>query len=313
MTYLLTIAAFGLIYAILALGLNLQMGFTGIVNFGYVGFVAIGAYTSALLTVDFGWPIVLAWIVATVLPALASIPLGLLTIRLGGDYFAIVTLGFSQLVLLFILNEREVTRGAVGIVGIPKPFAAAAPLLSSELMLGVIAVVLGAVLLLIWRIAHSPLGRLLRAIQANEAAAQALGKNTAHCKVAVLAIGSAIAGLAGALYAHWVQYISPEQFSPDVTFNTFIALILGGVGSLVGPILGAFVLIVFLQGTILLPDYVDFLSVNQLAAIRFMVVGALLVLLILFSPEGLLGGSRRRRAGRVLSGANGPVEAKEGL
>jgi branched-chain amino acid transport system permease protein len=313
MTYLLTIAAFGLIYAILALGLNLQMGFTGIVNFGYVAFVAIGAYTSALLTVDYGWPIVPAWIVATVLPALASIPLGLLTIRLGGDYFAIVTLGFSQLVLLFILNEREVTRGAVGVVGIPKPFAAAAPLLSTELMLGVIAAVLGAVLLLIWRIAHSPLGRLLRAIQASEAAAQALGKNTAHCKVAVLAIGSAIAGLAGALYAHWVQYISPEQFSPDVTFNTFIALILGGVGSLVGPILGAFVLIVFLQGTILLPDYVDFLSVSQLAAIRFMVVGALLVLLIVFRPEGLLGGSRRRRAGRVLSGANGPVEAKERL
>lgn len=309
MTYLLTVAAFGLIYAILALGLNLQMGFTGIVNFGYVAFVAIGAYASAILTVDYGWPIAAAWIVAIVLPALASIPLGLLTIRLGGDYFAIVTLGFSQLVLLFVLNERELTRGAVGIVDIPRPFAAANPLLATELMLAVIAIALGVVLLVIWRISHSPLGRLLRAIQANEAAAQALGKNTAHCKVTVLVIGSAIAGLAGALYAHWVRYISPEQFSPDVTFNAFIALILGGVGSLVGPIVGAFVLIVFLQGTILLPDYVSFLSVNQLAAIRFMVVGAILVLLILFRPEGLLGGSRRRGARRDLASATDPVEA----
>ncbi|MGH7068665.1 MAG: branched-chain amino acid ABC transporter permease [Acetobacteraceae bacterium] len=289
MSYFLTVAAFGLIYAILALGLNLQMGLTGIVNFGYVAFVAIGAYTSALLTVDQGWPIVPAWAMATLLAAIASLPLGLLTIRLGGDYFAIVTLGFSELVLLFILNERALTRGAIGIVGIPKTFAAAGPMLSAELMLATIAAVLGFVLLLLWRITHSPLGRLLRAIQSNEAAAQALGKNTTHCKVIVLVIGAGVAGLAGALYAHWVQYISPEQFSPDVTFNTFIALILGGVGSLIGPIVGACILIIFLQGTILLPDYVSFLSVGQLAALRFMVVGIVLVLLMLFRPDGLLG------------------------
>lgn len=296
MTYFLTVAAFGLIYAILALGLNLQMGYTGIVNFGYVAFVAIGAYTSALLTVDLHWPMAGAWAAATLLPALASLPLGLLTLRLGGDYFAVVTLGFSQVVVLIILNERWLTRGALGVVGIPKTFAAAGPLLSTELMLAVIAAVLGAVLLLVWRVAHSPLGRLLRAIQSNEAAAQALGKNTAHFKVSVLVIGSGIAGLAGALYAHWVQYISPEQFTPDVTFNTFIALILGGVGSLAGPVIGAFVLILFLQGTILLPDYIPFVSVSQLAAIRFMVIGALLVLLMLFRPEGILGGTRTRTA-----------------
>lgn len=296
MTYFLTVAAFGLIYAILALGLNLQMGYTGIVNFGYVAFVAIGAYASALLTVDLHWPIAAAWAAAAVLPAIASLPLGLLTIRLGGDYFAVVTLGFSQVVVLVILNERWLTRGALGVTDIPKLFAGTGPAHSTELMLAVIAGVLVAVLLLIWRVSHSPLGRLLRAIQANEAAAQALGKNTAHFKVTVLVIGSGIAGLAGALYAHWVQYISPEQFTPDVTFNTFIALILGGVGSLVGPVVGAFVLIAFLQGTILLPDYLPFVSVNQLAAIRFMVIGALLVLLMLFRPEGILGGERIRAA-----------------
>ena len=111
----------------------------------------------------------------------------------------------------------------------------------------------------------------------------------------MLVIGSGIAGLAGALYASWVQYISPEQFSPDVTFNTFIALILGGVGSLFGPIVGAFVLIIFLQGTIILPDYVPFISANQMASLRFMIIGLLLVLLIIFRPNGLMGRMPGRR------------------
>ncbi|MDE2573231.1 MAG: branched-chain amino acid ABC transporter permease [bacterium] len=298
MSYLYTVLAFGLIYAMLALGLNLQMGFTGIINFGYVAFVAIGAYTSAILTVNYGWPIALAWSAAALLAALASYPLGLLTIRLGGDYLAVVTLGFSELVVLFILNQRGLTRGAMGIVGIHQPFAAFGPTLSAPLSLLLIAAITALTALLIWRIGHSPLGRLLRAIQANESAAQALGKNTVSYKVLVLVIGSGIAGLAGALYAHWVQYISPEQFSPDVTFNTFIALILGGVGSLFGPIVGAFVLILFLQGSIVLQDYVHVLSANQLAALRFMIVGLVLVLLILFRPNGILGKTPARHESR---------------
>lgn len=294
MTYGLTVAAFVLIYAIFALGLNLQLGYTGIVNFGYVAFVAIGAYASALLTVDQGWPIWAAWGAATLLAAISSLPLGALTLRLGGDYFAIVTLGFSELVVLFILNQRGLTRGAVGVTGIPRPFAAIGPIGSSELLLAIIAAVLGVVVLVSWRISHSPLGRVLRAIQANETAAQALGKNTAHFKVMVLVIGSGIAGLAGALYAHWLQYVSPGQFTPDVTFDTFIALILGGMGSLAGPILGAFLLILFLQGTTILPDYIPFLSARELASVRFMIVGLVLVLLMLFRPSGLLGGTGRR-------------------
>lgn len=298
MTYVYTVIAFGLIYTMLALGLNLQMGFTGIINFGYVAFVAIGAYTSALLTVDLHWPLLAGWAAGAALAALASYPLGLLTIRLGGDYFAVVTLGFSELVLLVVLNERQLTHGAIGITGIHRPFAALGPHLSAPLALLSIAVLTALTAYLIRQISHSPLGRLLRAIQANESAAQALGKNTLGYKVLVLVVGSAIAGLAGALYAHWVQYISPEQFSPDVTFNTFIALILGGVGSLLGPAIGAFVLILFLQGSIVLQDYVHIFSANQQSALRFMIIGLALVLLIVYRPEGILGRMKSKRSGR---------------
>ena len=296
MTYVYTIIAFGLIYTMLALGLNLQMGFTGIINFGYVAFVAIGAYTSAILTVGCHWPMLAGWAAGTALAALASYPLGLLTIRLGGDYFAVVTLGFSELVMLFVLNERRLTHGAIGITGIHRPFAVLGSQLSAPVTLVVIAALTALTTYLIWQIGHSPLGRLLRAIQANDAAAQALGKNTVAYKVLVLVVGSAIAGLAGALYAHWVQYISPEQFSPDVTFNTFIALILGGVGSLLGPVIGAFVLIAFLQGSIVLQDYVHVLSADQQSALRFMIIGLALVLLIVFRPDGIMGKARRKRA-----------------
>jgi len=295
MSYGLTVFAFGLLYSMLALGLNLQMGYTGIVNFGYVAFVAIGAYTSAILSTGHGWPLPLAWLVATLLSAAASYPLGVVTIRLGGDYLAIVTLGFSQLVVLFILNQRDLTKGSLGITGIERPFAQFGPNASQWLTLLVIVIAVAAVAWLLWRIDHSPLGRLLRAIQANEATAQALGKNTTGYKILVLVIGSGIAGLAGALYASWVQYISPEQFSPDVTFNTFIALILGGVGSLFGPIVGAFVLLVFLKVTNILPDYLPFISANQMASLRFMLIGLLLVLVIIFRPNGLMGRMPGRR------------------
>ncbi|MGH7684003.1 MAG: branched-chain amino acid ABC transporter permease [Vulcanimicrobiaceae bacterium] len=295
MSYALTVAAFGLLYAMLALGLNLQMGYTGIVNFGYVAFVAIGAYTSAILTTSYGWSCPLAWAVATLLSAAASYPLGVLTIRLGGDYLAVVTLGFSQLIVLFILNERGLTKGSVGISGIARPFAQLGYGAAQALTLLIIVLAVFASAWMMWRLAHSPLGRLLRAIQANEAAAQALGKNTTGYKILVLVIGSGIAGFAGALYASWVQYISPEQFSPDVTFNTFIALILGGVGSILGPIIGAFVLIVFLQGTIVLPDYLPMISATQIAAMRFMLIGLLLIVLVLFRPNGLMGTIAMRR------------------
>lgn len=289
MSYLSTVLAFGLIYGILATGLNLQLGLTGIVNFGYVAFVAIGAYTTALLTTSHHWPLPLAWLAAMLLAGVASYPLGLLTIRLGGDYFAIVTLGFSELVALVILNERWLTRGSLGITSIAKPFGEFGPALASTLSLLSIAVLTTLTVVLAWRIAHSPIGRLLRAVQDNEAAAQALGKDTVGYKVLIMAIGSSIAGLAGALYAHWVQYISPDQFTPDVTFNTFIALILGGVGSLFGPIVGAFVLMLFLQGSIALQDYVHGVSAEQFAALRFMLVGLALVILIIFRPHGILG------------------------
>jgi branched-chain amino acid transport system permease protein len=308
MNYAATVLAFILIYILLGEGLNLQLGYTGIFNFGYVAFFAIGAYTSALLTVHADVPLLIAWVAATLCAGIASIPLGLVSIRLGRDYLAIVTLGFSQVVGIFLLNERELTGGAGGVTGISRPFGALGEGVANAVGLVLLFAGVVAMTLILRRIAHSPLGRLLNGIRTSEAAAEAVGKDTLWYKTLAFVLGAGVAGLGGAMYAHWVQYISPDQFQPDVTFNVFMVLILGGVGTLGGPVVGSVVLIALLQGSLLLEPYVSFVSQAQLASLRFVAIGLVLLLFILYRPYGLLGSPtgtarterRRRRRNRLL-------------
>ena len=286
--YLVSIGIVVLIYALLAIGLNLQYGETGLINFGHVAFFAIGAYASALLSLK-GVPLWLSFPSAAVLAALAAIPLGMAALRLREDYLAIVTLGFSETTRLVIQQEEWLTRGVQGLPGVPALFASAGTGARNLMQLAALIVAVLLALLAIRLLQKSAFGRLLRAIRDNEAAVAALGKDPAGYKIRVFMLGAALAGIAGAFYAHFVTFITPEQFVPLVTFYVWMSIILGGVGSLRGALVGTLVLVVFLEGSRFLRDLVPGIAEAQMAHVRLGVVGLALILCMLYRPQGIFG------------------------
>jgi branched-chain amino acid transport system permease protein len=291
--YFMAIGIIALIYVILSLGLTLQYGLTGLINFGHVGFFAIGAYTSALLALK-GVPLVFSFAAAAALAGLAALPIGLVSLRLRDDYFAIVTLGFSEVVRIVITSERWLTNGVQGVPGIPRLYDS---LRGSVAQLAVLVTVLAVTLVGVWiirRIAGSPFGRLIEAIRDNEEAVQALGKDPARFKIQVLVVGAALAGIAGAFYAHYITYIVPDQFIPLVTFYVWMAIIMGGVGRVSGAIVGTAILMLFLEGSRFLRDIVPGVSEVDMASVRIGAVGLLLVLFIMYRPQGLMGDYTKR-------------------
>lgn len=292
--YLIAIATIGLIYALLSLGLTLQYGLTGLINFGHVGFFAIGAYVSALLTLA-GAPIAVGFAGAIVVAGLAALPIGLISLRLRDDYFAIVTLGFSEVVRIVIISEQWLTHGVQGIPGIPRLYSGMSIGIGAQL--AVMATVLIATIIaarIIHRIARSPFGRTIEAIRDNEEAVKALGKDPARYKIQVLVVGAAFAGLAGAFYAHYVTYIAPDQFIPLVTFYVWMAIIMGGVGRVSGAIIGALILMTFLEGSRFLPDLIPGVAQSEMGSVRIGIVGLALILFTLFRPQGIMGDFTKR-------------------
>jgi branched-chain amino acid transport system permease protein len=292
--YLIAIAIITAIYVLLALGLNLQYGLTGLINFGHVGFFCVGAYVAALLSKHEVSPLV-AFPVAALLAALAAWPLGVVSLRLREDYFAIVSLGFSEVVRLVATSERWLTNGVQGISGIPKLMDGLVPRAAEPVavLALLVAVNLGAILMM-RRIAHSPFGRVIEAIRDNEEAVKSLGKDPAGFKMKVLMLGAALAGVAGAFYAHYISFISPEQFVPLVTFQIWMAIIMGGVGRVSGALVGTLILMFFLEGSRFLRDIIPFIPDVEMASIRLGVVGVAIVLFTLYRPQGLMGDFTRR-------------------
>lgn len=291
--YIIAIGIITLIYVILSLGLTLQYGLTGLINFGHVGFFAIGAYASALLALK-GVPLVFSFAAAAGLAALAAWPIGLVSLRLRDDYFAIVTLGFSEVVRIVITSEKWLTSGVQGIPGIPRLYEG---LGGSMAQAAVLATILAVTLFGVWmirRIAGSPFGRLIEAIRDNEEAVQALGKDPARLKIQVLVVGAGLAGVAGAFYAHYITYIVPDQFIPLVTFYVWMAIIMGGVGRVSGAVVGAAILMLFLEGSRFLRDIIPGVSEVDMASVRIGAVGLLLILFIMFRPQGLMGDYTKR-------------------
>jgi branched-chain amino acid transport system permease protein len=287
--YLVAMLILAGIYCLLALGLNLHWGYTGLINFGHVGFFAIGAYTSALATTALAWPVPAGFLAAVALAGASAYPLGLVSIRLRTDYLAIVTLGFSEVIRAFLVNERWLTRGTQGLSYIPRPFHQLPTGLNEVVFLILVLLILAAAFWVVRRLGRSPFGRTLEAIRENEEAAQSLGKYVASFKIRSFVIGAAIAGAAGSLYAHYINYVVPEQFLPLVTFYVWMAVILGGSGSNRGVILGTLVLMLFLEGSRFVKDFIPFVSDVKLAALRFMAVGLGLIGLLLYRPQGILG------------------------
>ena len=298
------------LYAVSAMSLNLEFGYTGLLNFGQVGFMLVGAYTFALLvphelgragTAAGSWPVWAAVLAAMFAGMLLGVVLGIPTVRLRGDYLAIVTIAIAE-ILRFVVRSLPGLGQSFGVIkyttsfddltpGFVEDWAASLDIPANQLWLFIVCwaavgVVLGVMTLMI----RSPWGRVLRALRDDEDAARALGKNAFWYKLQVLMIGGAIAGLSGVLYALDQSQISPTKFLPIITFYAWTALILGGASTLIGPISGSIIFWVLLtQTSSLAEDLFPSLSVSAVSATRFILMGALIVVLMVFRPEGLFG------------------------
>jgi branched-chain amino acid transport system permease protein len=263
-----------------------------LINFGLVGFFAIGAYVSGLLALR-GVPLVISFFAASVLAGLAAWPIGLIALRLRDDYFAIVTLGFSEAIRLVIANESWLTNGLRGITGLPPMFPSAGSL-APVIIVNTLLMVNAAVVVMLHHIVKSPFGRALEAVRDDETALVALGKSPSRFKIEVLILGSALAGLAGAFYGHYVTYIVADQFVPITTFYIWMAVIIGGVGRVSGAVVGTVLLISMLEGSRFLRDLIPAIPDAEMASVRIAVVGLLLILFMIFRPQGLLGDFTKR-------------------
>lgn len=275
--------------ALMALGLNVIWGLAGMVNLGLVGFVAIGAYASAMLTVQAGWPIVAGCAAGVAAAALAGAAVALLTARLRGDYLAIVTLGFAEVVRLVAANEVAWTRGTDGISGVPGWWRGSlTPSAFNLVSLGVVWTAVAAAGLLLGRMSAAPWGRVLRAVREDEMVAAVAGKPVLRFKVEAFAVGAGLLGLGGALYAHFNAYVVPDAFGPLVTLNIVLALTVGGVGRMSGAVLGAVLVTALAEAVRFGGGAMPFLAPAQVAAIQQGLIGVVLLLVLHGRPGGLM-------------------------
>ncbi|MCU4180442.1 branched-chain amino acid ABC transporter permease [Bosea sp. BH3] len=281
------------IYALMALGMNIIWGMAGLINLGLVGFFAVGAYTSALLTVKFGLPIVVGVMAGGAAAALVGVIVSLVTVRMRGDYLAIVTLGFAETIRVFATNEIWLTNGSDGISGIPGPFRGAlTPVEFNSLYLAIMVVVVAVAYVLVERLSYSPFGRVLRAIRDDEQVAAVAGKQVLLYKVQAFALGSVALGVAGALYGHYTSYIAPDIFVPLLTLYIKLALLAGGVGNSKGAVLGAFVVVFFLECTRFIVPLIPAITPVQGAALRELIVSVSLLVILRFRSGGLIPEAR---------------------
>lgn len=276
--YLLTVVIKIGSYAILAMGLNILTGYTGLVSLGAAGFVAIGAYTSSILAVRLHVGFFPATLAGMLLAGIIGILLGLPTLRVTGTYLSIITLGFGEIVKMILMNWADVTGGTLGVKNIPKPSLFGVSLNVSNyglyyLMLFFVIIVALFCLALV----NSKTGRALRAIKADELASLMMGIPTNKYKILAFAISSAICALGGALYATLIGYIDPNTFNFDVSTMMLSIVILGGMGTIRGMFVGSAILIAFPEVSRFLMEY------------RFVLYGVILVIMMRFRPQGILG------------------------
>ena len=298
--YLAFFLATALSYAIICLGLNLQWGQTGLFNVGVAGFVAIGAYTSAILTTPpsdthlggFGLPILIGWAGAMLVSAAVTAFVGLVTLRLRADYLAIATFGIAVSIQLVALNAQPITGGPFGIGFIPRLFGGFAEnaLLFNLANLAAVATVVLILYIGLERLVRSPWGRVLRAVREDEEAARALGKSPSRYRLQAFVLGGAIMGLGGAVQAHFIGFIAPENYLPTLTFQVWTMLIIGGSGNNLGAILGGVAIwgLWSVSGSAVTAFFPPEQQARA-AALQITGIGVLLSLALLIRPRGLLG------------------------
>ncbi|MCF8119193.1 MAG: branched-chain amino acid ABC transporter permease [Deltaproteobacteria bacterium] len=279
--YILRVLTTAVLYMILALGLNIVPGFTGLLDLGYVGFYGIGAYTSGLLAIHYDLSLWVILPLAALNGALWGILLGAPTLRLTGDYFAIVTFGFSELVVLVLRNELWLTRGPMGLPGISPPSIFGHPLTRDWEFFYLILFLLAVVFVVVRRMEDSRLGRAWFAIREDEIAAQCCGVNLIRYKVTAFAISASIGAMGGAFYAKWFKFIHPDMFKFWESILILCLIVFGGMGSIWGTMLGALILIP-------LTEILRAVLPQSLFSARYLIYGLILVLMMRWRPEGLI-------------------------
>lgn len=277
------LATLVLIYGILAVSLNLIMGITGLFDMGHAGFFGIGAYTTAILMTDFNVPWIPAVLASILIAGLVAWVVGIPTLKLRGDYFAVVTMAAGEIARSVFSNWMDVTRGPLGIPNIPEisflgiSFSTGLPFLGLSLVLLIIVVFVSQ------RLIFSPYGRILKGIREDEGAGvEALGKNSYLNKVYIFIIGSGMAGLAGSLFATYIGYIDPSTFTLMLTNFILLIIILGGKGNSIGAVIATVLFVVLREGTRFIG-----LPTSIAAPLQQWIFGLLLVLVTIFAPRGI--------------------------
>jgi branched-chain amino acid transport system permease protein len=294
-----SVGVFAGIYTIFALGLQMNVGFTGIQNFGQAGFMAIGAYSMAILTAEEGMNFWLSLPISVLITIAFGLIVGLPSLRLRADYFAIATIAFAEAIRLIALNARDLTNGAQGIFGFDSSWTSVSESIEDFIVdLGwtevpalfpLFLVTWGLAVLLMFlltRVQGTPWGRVLRAVREDEDAARALGKNAFSYKLQSLAIAATIGALSGWLLAIQLAFVVPDEFQPIVTFIGYVVLVLGGLANYWGVAVGAIILWTVLEGLRFLELPI---SETKIAALRFIIVGLVLIALMAFRPQGIFG------------------------
>ena len=287
-TYFLSVMTQSYIFAIAALGLNLITGYTGQFNLAHGGFMAIGAYAVGLLTTDYQWGFWTAFAAAGAICGVIGYLVGVISLRMTGHVFSIFTLCVGYIIYLLIEKWEVVTHGAVGVMGIPAPTGFGGLEFDSakgQYYLVLVFLIVGAYIM--HRIVHSLLGRSFVAVRNSEALAEALGIPLARTKRLAFVLSVIYAGLAGGLYAGVVRFLGPDLAATHHTFELVMFMLVGGIGTILGPILGSILVPWLTQSLQFLQDY------------RMVVFGPVLILLLIFVPNGIVGSILHRRARRA--------------
>lgn len=288
MEYLINLGILFGIYAILGISLNLVVGYGGLLSVTHAAFYGIGAYVTALLMVNTGFNFFVAMAVGMLVAAVIALFIGIVLSKFKNDFYALASLGFNVIVFSILLNWESVTRGPLGIPGIPRPSVGVSgwelEFSSNFLFLVLCALALVAVYFVARLIVNSSFGRVLRALREDEEAIQVFGYNTLYYKIAIFVIAAALAAVAGSLFAMYITFIDPSTFTVNESIFILAIIILGGLASLRGAIVGALFLI-------LLPEILRFVGfpTDIAAQMRQVVYGVILILLMLYRPQGLYG------------------------
>lgn len=284
MEYLLHILLISGIYIILTLSLNLIVGFTGLAALGHIAFACVGAYTSSLLALNYGVSPWIGLLIGAGVASMLGLIIGFPSIRLKGDYLALATFGFGVIVYSVSKNWVSLTKGPMGLPGIPKFSFLGFELQPVWAYLILVIVFIAVTAFIINRIVDSPFGRVLKSIRENEVASLSIGKNVNRYKLLVFVVGAFFAGIAGSLYAHYITFIDPSSFTVMESIAVLLMVVFGGMGSIKGSFIGALILVIF-------PEMLRFLGMpsSVAAPLRQIIYGLLLVILMIKKPQGIVG------------------------